>query len=406
MGMAVFSDIFIAEFGLSRTELSFAYLLGTLGSALLLPRTGRWYDLYGARLMLVSSALLLGMTLLFISSIDVLVRWAENWLGGHVWFAFALILLGYFGVRLSGQGVLTSASRNVLLVWFVKRRGFVTGVRGVFVSLGFSIAPLVIAMMIDAWGWRGTLWILAAVVGLGFATLALVWVRNHPADSGLVADGGSLEGQSNAQGVSAESQDRTVAEARTDPIFWLYSLALSMHALFGTAVTFHIVAIFAEAGRERSEAFGYFLPQAIVSLCVSLLVSTLADYVRLKPILIVMLMAFLLGAYGLTELQSEFGYWMLVFGFGCGGGLWGVLSNLTFIRMFGALHLGEISGLNTAVTVFASAIGPLAFSLAQDTLGSFESAAMICMVGLMALLVAAVVLTQPRDAAPQKFRST
>ena len=34
-----------------------------------------------------------------------------------------LILMGYFGVRFSGQGVLTSASRNVLLLWFEKRRG-------------------------------------------------------------------------------------------------------------------------------------------------------------------------------------------------------------------------------------------------------------------------------------------
>ena len=31
--------------------------------------------------------------------------------------AFALMVVGYFGVRFTGQGVLTSASRNLLLVW-------------------------------------------------------------------------------------------------------------------------------------------------------------------------------------------------------------------------------------------------------------------------------------------------
>ncbi len=39
MGMAVFTDPFMAAFGLSRTELSTAYFFGTLGSSLFLTRT-------------------------------------------------------------------------------------------------------------------------------------------------------------------------------------------------------------------------------------------------------------------------------------------------------------------------------------------------------------------------------
>ena len=175
-----------------------------------------------------------------------------------------------------------------------------------------------------------------------------------------------------------------------------------MHALFGTAVTFHIVAIFAEAGRDRGEAFGYFLPQAIVSLSVNLLVSALADYCRLKPVLIAMLAAFLVGAYGLTRLETQLGYWMLVFGFGAGGGLWGVLSNLAFIRQFGVLHLGEISGLNTAVTVFASAVGPVFFSIANDVFDTFTAAALVCFAGLIVLLGVALWMPQPRDNLPQR----
>ncbi|MEQ9450706.1 MAG: MFS transporter [Pseudomonadales bacterium] len=402
MGMAVFADTFIDEFELTRTQLSTAYLLGTLGSALVLPRTGRWYDLFGARLMLVASSLVLALTLMFISVVDEIAQLlADTIRQPMVWLSFPLILLGYFGVRLSGQGVLTSASRNVLLVWFVRRRGFVSGLRGVFVSLGFSIAPLVLALMMDRFGWRGALWVLAAAVGLGFALLALFMVRDSPQACGLQPDGDPAPLADESDQSAAASVDLTAAQARLDPVFWMYSAALSMHALFGTAVTFHIVAIFAEAGRDRAEAFAYFLPQAVVSLCVNLLVSTLADYVRLKPILIVMLLAFLAGAYGLTQLETELGYWLLVAGFGAGGGLWGVLSNLTFVRMYGALHLGEISGLNTAVTVFASAIGPVAFSLAQDYFHTFEAAAIGCMVGLFVLLITALWLRQPRDTSPR-----
>lgn len=402
MGMAVFADPFIEHFGLTRTELSTAYLFGTVGSALILPRAGRWYDRYGARTMLVAACLLLGVTLLFISGVDVLAAVLASAMGVPLfWFSFPLILIGYFGVRFAGQGVLTSASRNVLLVWFERRRGLVSGVRGVFVSLGFSIAPLVLAVLIDSFGWRGALWLMALVVGVGFALVALVTVRDHPSVAGLAADGEAvLEGEAHT---AAQPQcDRTAAEAKRDPVFWLYAGALSMHALFGTAVTFHIVAIFAEAGRSREDAFAYFLPQAVVSLSVNLVASAIADHTRLKPFLLLMLLMFLTGTYGLIHLDTELGYWLLVVGFGAGGGLWGVLSNLAFIRQYGVLHLGEISGFNTAITVFASAIGPVAFSLANDVFATFQAAALGCGVGLLALLGAAIVLAQPYDQPPPR----
>ena len=44
-------------FGLSRTELSTAYLLGTTGSALFLTSAGRLFDRWGARALTVLSAL-------------------------------------------------------------------------------------------------------------------------------------------------------------------------------------------------------------------------------------------------------------------------------------------------------------------------------------------------------------
>lgn len=402
MGMAVFADTFIEQLGLSRTELSTAYLFGTVGSALILPQAGRWYDRYGARIMLVSACVLLGATLMFISGIDLLAAALVGVFGIPLaWFSFPLILVGYFGVRFAGQGVLTSASRNVLLVWFDRRRGLVSGVRGVFVSLGFSLAPLVLAYLIDGFGWRGALWFMALAVGIGFAVLALLTIRDHPRVAGLLADGDTAQAHETQASVD-RPRERSAAEAKRDPVFWLYAGALSMHALFGTAVTFHIVAIFSEAGRGRDEAFAYFLPQAVVSLSVNLLASAAADHSRLKPFLVLMLVMFLIGTYGITRLDTQLGYWMLVVGFGAGGGLWGVLSNLAFIRQYGVLHLGEISGFNTAITVFASAIGPVAFSLANDAFATFEAAALGCGIGLLLLLAAAIFIRQPYDQPPPR----
>jgi MFS family permease len=400
MGMAVFTDPFIEAFDLSRSQLSFAYLCGTVGSALLLTHAGRLYDRAGARIMVVGASVLLGLMIAFISVVDQIGAALAGLLGLALsTVTLPLILIGYFGVRFTGQGVLTSASRNVLLLWFERRRGLVSGVRGVFVSLGFSIAPLVLAVMIDAAGWRGALWLMAAALTFGFATLSLIFLRNSPEEEGLLPDG-AVDPASAEPSEIFRAPNRSLAEARRSPSFWLYSAGLAIHALFGTAVTFHIVSIFAEAGRDRTEAFAYFLPQAIVSTSVNLLASTLVDHHRLKPFLLVMLGAFLVGACGLMFLETRGGYALLVLGFGAGGGLWGVISNVAFNRLFGILHLGEISGLNTSITVFASAIGPFLFSLGFDLTGSYTSVEGLCAVAITCLLLTTAAIHQPEDNKP------
>ena len=175
MGMGVYTDYFIEALGLTRTQLSLAYLVGTLLSAVCLPRAGRWFDQYGGRIMIAASSVLLALVLIYISQVDRVLAL----LSGSVAWAWLLMLLGYFGVRFLGQGVLTSASRNILLIWFVKRRGLVSGLRGVFVSFGFALAPLGIAVLIHDFGWRGSLWVIAAGLFL-FGCAAWLFVRNRP----------------------------------------------------------------------------------------------------------------------------------------------------------------------------------------------------------------------------------
>ncbi|MFK8041053.1 nitrate/nitrite transporter [Congregibacter sp.] len=387
MGMAVFTDTFIEVLDLTRTQVSMAYLIGTVASSLFLTRAGHWYDLYGGRIMIAGSAAALGAMVLVISGVDLL----SQLMGGSTAVTFALLLLAFFGVRFFGQGVLTSCSRNVLLLWFVKRRGLVSGIRSVFVSFGFAIAPLVIAFLITTFGWRGALWFMGLTVGLGFALMALVFIRDNPASCGLQADG---DAPSDQESVPAEAPSKTLDQARRSPIFWIYSLSLGMHALFGTALVFHVVAVFGESGLSADVAFGYFLPAAVFSTASNLIASSFVDRQKLKPFLVFMLAVLSCGAVGLINLDQAWGYWLLAAGFGIGGGLWGVVSNLAFIRFFGPLHLGAVSGFNASISVFASAIGPAAFSMAVDYLGSYNAAAKICLIMLLALLVAALLIRQ------------
>ena len=391
MGMAVFTDPLIDALNLSRTQLSLAYLFGTVGSSLMLTRAGRWYDKLGGRVMTTLASLVLGLMLVFISCTDGI----SSLLGDSAVSSFLVIMLGYFGVRFFGQGILTSASRNVLLLWFEKRRGLVSSARGVFVSLGFSLAPLGLAWLIAGFGWRASLWWLALGCA-GFAILAFIFLRDNPSDCGVQVDG--KQKSPDADSVT-EIYSASFEQARRSPVFWIITVSLSIHSLFITAVTFHIVSVFSLAGRGAEQAFGIFLPMAIVSTSVNLLAGWMADNHKLKPFLIVMLLGFICGACGLLNLETRWGYWLLVVGFGGAGGLWSVISNLAFIRNFGPLHLGEISGLCTAAMVFGSAIGPALFSLSLDMSGSYAGAEWLCLGVLLAIVVAAFIIPHRHDSA-------
>ena len=258
MGMAVFTDHFIEVFSLSRTELSMAYLFGTIGSAffLLEQAVGLMFTAVEPWFRFL---LFLGLMVLYFSFADKFILWMD----GPSWITFLVVVAGFFGVRFFGQGVLTSCSRNLLLPWFVKRRGLVSGLRNVFVSFGFSIAPLGIAGLIAFFGWRETLWGMALVVGLIFSVIALIFIRDNPASCDLAPDG---EIYNPAHETSSNQSSLNLRDARRSLVFWVYSLSLAMHALFGTALTFHVVAIFSEAGLTKEIAFGYFIPVAIFRL--------------------------------------------------------------------------------------------------------------------------------------------
>jgi OFA family oxalate/formate antiporter-like MFS transporter len=394
MGIAaVFTDHFITAFGLTRTELAGAYFFGTMLSSFFLTRAGRFYDSSGARTSIVGASVGLGLFVVFIANIDHLASLITSVV--EIPFAavsFPLILLGYFGVRFTGQGVLTSASRNVLLVWYETRRGLAVGTRSFFATLAFSLAPVFLAFLINAFGWRGALYALALIVGAAFSVLAAIFVRDSPESCGLRPDGGT--------GVRSDADekpiypDHTAKEARQSPVFWIYSSALAFHSLLGTAIVFHIVAIFNESGRTAAEAFAYFIPLAVVSVTTSLSASWLSDRCALKPFLIAMLAMFSVGAWGLLHLDSTSGYWLMVVGMGITGGLWNLLNNLAFIRFFGRLHLGEIAGMNTTLTVIGSAVGPMFFSLCNDFFATFRAAIWFSLVVLIMLLIAAIILPQ------------
>jgi OFA family oxalate/formate antiporter-like MFS transporter len=385
MGVSVFTDFLLEATGLSRLQLSTAYLFGTLTSGFLLPMGGRLLDRRGARLVGGGAALALALTLVALSFLGHLTpRITEASTNGRVVLVFAVMTAGFAVLRFSGQGMLTLTGRTMVARWFHRRRGLVAGVFGALVSFAFSLAPLVLLAWIATSGWRGA-WREMALALVCMAAIAFVFFRDSPEQCGLQMDGDSAprehtagageadQGGDVAVGAPTAGRDSTHPEALASHAFWLLTLVVAADAMMSTALTFHIVDLGAEGGLSEAQAVGIFLPIAIISVSLGFLVGWLVDR---QPILrLVQAMAILevvmFAAAG--HLDSPFLRVVAIVAWGCVGGFYAPLTAAALPKLFGRLHLGAIAGSMTMVLVLGSALGPAYLAWFSDATGSYRT---------------------------------
>jgi len=376
MGVGVFNDFLMDVLGLDATWLAGAYAAGTITSSFCLPFAGSLLDRIGARAMVVVSSVGLGLSMLLLSRCDTIAGF-----GGTPPFAAAVITIGlcFLAMRFFGQGCQTVVPRVMIGRWFDRRRGLATGVAGVFAAFAFNGGTYVLNHMVDRLGWRGTCLALAAGVGAGMGILGWIFYRDTPEECGLRPDG-DAEDSPHAAAHAAKSPARefTRAEAVRTAAFWAYSLAPASHALVSTAFFFHLSALGQEHGIARAGIYELVLYFPVFSVAANLIGAWLSDRISMRYLFFTFLAAEAAGTLGLVLLSTAAGLWMLVAGYGIAGGLFVVIMTVAFPQFFGRAHLGAISGLNMAVMVFASAIGPILFALGRDVTGSFTAITVAC----------------------------
>ena len=399
-GVSVFTDHLIAATGLSRLGLSNAYLIGTLTSGLLLPFGGVFIDRFGARLVVVGASVWLALTLVYLSGCDRIAQGLTSLfsLESPLPMAFAVLCLGFVSLRFSGQGMLTLVSRTTLGKWFDRRRGMASGTAGVFLSFGFSAAPLILSFFIDGFGWRGAWLILALVTGLGMGPLGWLFYRDNPEECGLIMDGNIPSPTSPTPSTSSPSRDFTRPEALLTLAFWAVTLALASQALTITGITFHIVDIGTAAGLPEKQTVAIFLPIAMFSTVTGYLIGIASDRTRLKLLFIGMMVAEAVGIFGMAHLDNGSLRILTVIGLGISGGCFGTLSTVTMPRYFGRLHLGAIAGVEMMTLVIASAIGPSLLAVFNEVFGSYRLGLYVCALIPLAVIFLLIPSSNPQGA--------
>ena len=389
-GVSVFTDHLLQALGLTRVRLSTAYMAGTLMSAFFMTRAGRLYDRIGVRPAGAGAALGLALCLLIFSRMDSVVSFLTALFGGGTLVsavvAFICASLGFLGIRFFGQGALTLVSRTMVMRWFESRRGRVAAVMGIATAAGFSYAPRMLQTLINTAGWRGAWTVLALILMSVVLPMILVFFRDSPEACGMTMEQGLRESAKGKASRNILAEDSTLAQARKDPRYWAYALLLAWWALFNTAFTFHVVDLFASRGVDAETAVSIFLPITMVSVTCNILGSWLSDSMDLPPFYFLAVLG--LGAAGLA-LFNPAAVWskpVLIAGLGVSSGLWSVLNNISWPRLFGRKHLGEISGSAMSLLVAGSALGPVIFSVLKTEAG-YNYAGLFGILGPVCLLV-------------------
>ena len=394
IGVSVFTDPVKDALGLTRNQFSNAYMIGTLLSSALVARAGVWFDAYGARYVAFFATLLLGASLLVFSvsvEISETIKRAFNIQSWSV--PFLLITLLFFLIRFSGQGVLTMASRNMIMMWFKKNRGKINSISSITVSLGFSSAPILLNSLIDDHGWAMS-WQIMALSLFIFCICILQLYRNRPEDFDLLPDGG--EKKELDHGKEVIETHFTLKEAKKTRAFWMFGLVLAFNSFYVTGFTFHIVSIFGSQDYTKSEAIAVFLPMSVIAIFVSTLCNILSDYINHKIYLFIMLLAGVLASLGLLMLSQPIGVYFLVGGLGTMGGLFAVINAVTWPSFFGRKHLGSISGKVMSFLVIGSAIAPSLFSYCFTGLGSYRYMGYVTLVFLLFLIIGSLKVKNPQ----------
>jgi OFA family oxalate/formate antiporter-like MFS transporter len=399
IGVSIFTESLLRDLEINRDNLSLAYLIGTVASGLLITRAGKFYDKYGARVMALIAAGMLGFMLLYLTRVESFVEFLNSRMKMSAALAtFIILIIGFWGIRFFGQGLLTMVSRNMVMKWFNKRRGLANSVLGIFSAFGFAMAPKIFSQIIDRYNWQGTWLLLAIVIGVGFVVVLLTLYRDNPEDCGLVADGTRFNNKKTKRPPSLPDRDYSLSEARKTWAFWGFTAGISLSGLYISGLIFHIESVFNIAGMSKEMALGIFVPTSIIAIVVQFACGYISDFIRLKYLLMLFMLGMLTTSIGLIFLgEMDASYWLIIIGNGVVWGLFTVLIAVTWPRFYGLKNLGAISGSSISLSVIGSAVGPYFFSLSLSQFGNYNFVAGLSVVLSILIFIMAFKANNPNE---------
>jgi MFS family permease len=248
-----------------------------------------------------------------------------------------------------------------------------------------------VGTLVQQWGWRAA-WLTVGCGLLGILTpMSAALVRRGPEAFGLVPDGDAMPA----------TTGYLWTEALLTPAFWIFALGAALYGLVASGIGLFNESILAQRGFNAQTYYYTLVVTAFTALAGNFLGGWLATRVRLERLLAISLFILTAGLVALPHVATQFHVMIWAIAMGLGGGLVMVLFFSVWPRVFGRRHLGRIQGAAQALTVLASALGPLLLAWCVEWTGSY--ATMFRALAVVIALAACAALVTP---APLPLKSS
>lgn len=335
--ISLFNNDFQTATGLTHGEMSTVYAAAMFVGSVSMLGAGRLLDAMDLRVFCVANLLLSAGCAAILASVETV----------------PVLFVGLFGLRFFGGSQLGLACQASMARYFDEDRGKAASLSSAGHTVGFAVFPLLGALMIEALGWRGAWWLIAAVMALVVMPLTLYqlggqserhrrYLERQVASSGPV---GSRVGQSS-----------TLGEMLRDRRFYL--IAPGMLALPGLLFTFqyHQLALVEEKHWHLPTFAAFYMLFSGVGVLASIVGGAMVDRHGSRRLLMwyVVPMIPALLVIALVDHPIAIPLYMtgmgITFGFGLVGGV------TIWAEIFGSAHIGAIRGFTIAMNTTIASI--------------------------------------------------
>ncbi len=381
---AVFVPLIADETGWSRALIGGAAAVGGLLATGASPPVGWAIDRYGARLALVLSLIIIGLSTI-----------AMAWLSVHIAIFYAALAVG----RIMFSSPLNMGAATVVGRWFVRQRGRATGLLFLSHSGGMVTFPLVATWVSVAYGWQ-TAWI---VLGLMVYVIALapaaLLVAQRPEDVGLLPDGDTPDEPDATAAAAAGSSDPadlewTARQAMRTPALWVLAIGTGFLFLLQSGTNVYQADLLRSRGIDLSLSQLSIVVNAAGTGIGSLLWGRVVEKTRVSYTyaIVALVMALACGLFVVADTVATAFLAAGLFGVAVAGIL--VVPAVAYANFFGRQSLGAIRGVTEPFTSLGQAIGAVASGLVFEFAGGYGWA-FVVYAALGALTAAALLLARP-----------
>ena len=384
-GLGLITEPLLADLGISRIDYAQLNLWATLvGSAGALG-VGRFVDRFGSGVVISAIALALGVTVSLMSSVH----------------SFAMLAIAILATRALGQSALSVASLAMVGQWFTRRVDLAMAVYSIVMSVGFMIAFPLVGSTVQSHGWR-TAWLSVGIALLvGLAPAALLVGRPNPEPRTPNKNPENPENPENPAPSTQHPEPHayTLRTALATPAFWVFALGAALYGLVASGIGLFNESILAERGFGPRVYYQTLVVTAMTGLAGNFVGGWFALSVALNWLMAISLSILAIGLAIVPSVSTITTAMVWAATMGLGGGLLMVVFFSVWPRLYGRRHLGRIQGVAQAITVLASAVGPLLLAATVEMTGSYAVMFYILAATVGAFALATLVVRLPEDRA-------